>query len=72
MPSRRPKARPKRRRSHKPAHGRREAFIGFRCPGMVYEGRPRKVPSTSISAAGGGVGYDDGADWAEGEPSEGF
>lgn len=56
MPSRRPKARPKRRRSHKPAQRLLEDFVGFRCPGQSYHGRPKTRPETSISAVGGSAG----------------
>lgn len=48
----------------------REAYIGFMAPGQRYQGRVRSVPSTQLSAFGGGVAYDGGAEWAEGEPEE--
>lgn len=44
--------------------------MGFRCPGMTYEGRVRTLPTNCLTAQGGGIAYDDNADWAEGEPEE--
>lgn len=63
----------KRRRTRSPEEGAkkaREPFIGFRAPGQRYQGRIRSVPTTQLSAFGGGVAYDSLADLAEGEPEE--
>lgn len=63
-----------RRRSSTPAPKakapKREAFIGFSCPGQRYEGRARHSPRTLLTAFGGGIGYGGGGEFAEGEPEE--
>ena len=71
MPKRRAERqeRPARRLRRRKAT-KRDTFVGFQPPGCSHEGRLRQVPRTLLTAFGGGVSYDDGADWAEGEPEE--